>query len=650
MKKLEKKLVYFLFAVFFATFAVDGQSTQGNVGDYGVFTFQNLSSNLLMEVEGDTLWNEKYKDNALIVQNELSLDYQSLPAKWQRWHVIYQTTEDDVKYYYIRSAMSGKFLDVPSAATTEGVQMQQYREFPFGVPDQMLWRISEVSPGEYKILNKNSGLALSASGIDEGAAITQTAYVGDNIQLWQMNEQALCTYRDDEVVRFFERNKVADNYGSTAFDQGSSIPLSDGNILWVTQDAWDSWQLTDNNLFPSNHFFTLGNSMYIQPDVNNWNPDDALNITRENSAQNKPKQICDIQEGETFAWPGNGVQLDGKVYVHCGEGVGLGSNRQVIYEIWPTAEGSYDWNAVRHKISNLTPYNEVGYPNGMIKADDGYVYVFGSRNVGFGYWFELYVARFSQNDPLNSWTFWDGSSWADTPPLTETEFAEAQIYNGFGAALAVNYVNGKYVVISLDQGFWDTEDRYIRATVSDSPTGGFGAQKTIYSICEYIYGEKVRYYTPNVHPQFDNGHNELLVTYSVNFSVKEDQNIKINADGVPVENGEYIDPYFYRVKGVRIPYSLIGIPDNGVPNSINAKVKEDLVCEIYPNPADDFVNIKANVALQHSAYKIVSVDGSMVASGYVDERQIDLQKLSPGFYVLFLKKGDAVISKRIVKK
>lgn len=52
-----------------------------------------------------------------------------------------------------------------------------------------------------------------------------------------------------------------------------------------------------------------------------------------------------------------------------------------------------------------------------------------------------------------------------------------------------------------------------------------------------------------IHPQFDNEKNELLLTYSLNFS-----GCKID----PYENG-FLDPYYYRIKGIRVPYDMIGL-------------------------------------------------------------------------------------------
>lgn len=654
MKKPENLLLISVLFIFLSTLTVPAQSITGEVGEYNVYTFCNVSSARFMEVAGNILFNEKYKDNSLIVQNPASYNYESLPNKWQRWYIIYAKTEGDVKYFSIRNAMSGKFLDVPGGVTSDGIQLLQCAALLEIQENKQLWQISEVTSGKYKIINKSTGLAVTTVSNDANAAIVQSAFSGSDFQLWKLSQQSLCSYRDDQVVRFFERNDP--NSGSTAFDQASSILLSDGRVMWVTQDSWDGWELTPKNLFNSNYFFNYGNSMFLQPSVTNWNSEDAPNITRENSAQEKPRQICDIQANQTFAWPANGVELNGRVYIHCGEGNILSAKGQSIYEIWPKQEGGLVWNSVRHEITNISSYDQIIYSAGMAKAENGYVYVFGTKGVGFGSSFDLYVARFSQNEPLSAWTFWNGTNWVNNPPANNNEFKTASVYNGLGASVAVSLVHGKYVVMSLDQGFWETNDHYIRTATSDSPIEGYTTQKQIYDISEYIYGTQARYYTPNIHPEFDNGKNELLVAYSLNFSANSDQDITVNengqkiVNGVTVTKGGYIDPYFYRVKGVRIPYSMLGISNSDIPNGMESLLTPRNKIEIFPNLAKDMFCVKSDFMLQDTTFRIYSVSGILVDSGKLTGNKINIEELVEGIYILNISSEGLGETMKFIKK
>jgi hypothetical protein len=654
MKNIAQKLQFLLIALLFGMLSMQAQVLTGPVGNYGVYTLKSLSGGRFMQVGGDTLYNEKYKNSAPIVQHSAEIkggEYQ----KYQRWHILYVTTEDEVNYYYLRNTMSGKLLAVPSGTGAAGTQLEQFSESTTPV-NRMLWSITEVTPGKYRITNKGSGLAVTNqnSSTLNDTPITLEVSTEDDDQRWEINRQAPCTYRDDQVTRFFDRNTKS--FGSAAFDQASSILLSNGKVLWVTQDSWDGSELQTNNLFYSNWFFMYGNSMYLQPSATDWAADKAPNITRENSAQGRPKQICDIQPNQTFAWPSNGVEIDGKVYLHCGEGSGLTGAKQTLYEIYPKTPGSLVWTSIRHEVPGLSNYNTVGYPNGMVKADDGYVYVFGSRTgLGFGYYLQIFVARFSQADPLNSWTFWNGTTWANKPPTTDAEYAKAKVFEGQGASAAVGYVNGKYVLITLDQGFWGTTDRYARGAISNTPISGFGKAKNLYAIREYIYGTKARYYSPNIHTQSTNGQDELLFTYSLNYSTDDKQDITVNAsnqkivNGVRVTKGAYIDPYFYRVKGVRVPFSMLGIPAT-VPAAINRPKETNTGLELYPNPAKDVLNLCVANSLDGANYEIFNVVGCRMQSGKIQERTVNVQTLPAGRYTLVVKGERTVASRGFIKQ
>ncbi|UII19551.1 discoidin domain-containing protein [Fulvivirga ligni] len=368
-----------------------------------------------------------------------------------------------------------------------------------------------------------------------------SAAAADPSQVFVLNALAPDSYRDDEVTRYFQRNDQS--LGSVAFDQGSSIPLewgsNAGKVLWVTQDAWDGTSLQPNNKFPCNYFFSYNNSIFIQQDKNDWTPDDP-NMTI-NSPMGRPKQICSNQPGTDWSWPSNGVEIGNKVYMHCGEGQGLGATNQSIYVL--TESAGTLWQVERTEPAGMSNQTAIGYAHGMVKANDGYVYVFGVQTLGFGYNTGVHVARFPQSNPM-SWTFWNGSTWVNNPVTG----AAARITEGKGT-VSICQVNGKYVMISMDQGFNCDNTRNIYAATSDSPTGPFTPLTEVYKINDYMQGQYTRYYTPNVHPQYDNGRNELLMTYSVNQSACGESDC---IDG-------YIDPNYYRIRGVRIPYSKMGL-------------------------------------------------------------------------------------------
>lgn len=512
--------------------------------DYGVITLKNVAGNKFMEVGGDPLYNRKFDDQAKLQLWETS----SLDGKqnrWQKWHLIYRSTVDGVKYYQIRNLHSGKLMDVPEGSDSIGLPIQQYAAFPF-LADQQLWRLEEQSDGtSVKLVNKGNGLVLAVANgaTNNGAAIVQEQTANDNRQYWIIGLEEEDTYRDDEVVRFFNRNES--EQGSVAFDQGNSIPLSwgsnAGKVLWVTQDAWDGTSLTPDDKFPCNYFFSYGNSMLLQPSISDWNNLHTPNVTVPGGANGRPRQVCTIQANNTFAWPGMGVEIGDKVYVHCGEGSGLNATDQSLYVF--TQNTGTTWQTQRTTPAGLSGQTAILYATGMVKAGDGYVYAFGSETVGFGYESYIHVARFPESDP-QQWEFFNGTSWSPTPTTGEA----SKVADGLGSS-AVSYLNGKYILMTMDQGFNCDANRRIYLATADNPTGPFTERKAVYTINEYFYGQYARYYTPAIHPHFDNGRNELLLTYCLNYS----------ACGLDGCQDGVIDPYYYRVKGIRVPFTMIGL-------------------------------------------------------------------------------------------
>ena len=506
-----------------------------SISDYGVYEISSNLRDMTLSVEGDITQNDKYWDDAPI---GLSSDEEV--QKWQKWHVIYESSEDGVKFYKIRNLFSGKFLSVPvESIGQEGASLVQLGYMPDADEniDHKLWSISiDNTNSAYNITNKASGMVLTAPS-GESTQVTQNTRTDAEAQVWMLNALEEDSYRDDKVVNFFERNE---NYmGSVAFDQGNSVPLTwgpnAGKVLWITQDAWDGQSLTENDRFNCGNFFNYNNSMFLQPSQDNWNPEVAVNITNPDNPD-RPRQIAPNQPGTNRTWTGAAVEIGDKVYSHTAEGNGLEHVNDVLYELTQT-EGTA-WG-----VKRIEAEGAIG-GSGMVKGDDGYVYGYTTKSV-FGYQSELYVGRFPEDDPT-SWTFWNGTEWTSTQPEQGSPGAVTSTLGSTGVAK----LNGTYIVMTMDQGFNCDDNRgAVYLATSNSPTGPFTEKKKVYQITEYLKGQYARYYTPIIHPWADNGRQELLLTYSLNFGACGQDRCE---DG-------YINPYYYRIKSIRVPYEMIGL-------------------------------------------------------------------------------------------
>lgn len=509
-----------------------------SLGDYGTFLITSSLNEQLLQIKGDILQNEKYWDKAQINLEPANSSGNEL---WKKWHIIYNSTVGGVKFYKIENLFSGKFLSVPvNDIDKSGTVMEQVGvSYEIVNQDETLWSIDESPSGGFRISNKRSGMVLTnkVSTVIGGINLAvQEATNDTKNQMWMLTPIARESYREDATTNFFERNESW--MGSVAFDQGNSIPLTwgpnAGKVLWVTQDAWDGSSLR-NGLFPSNYFFSYNNSVLIQPTATDWNPHNTVNITNPGNPS-RPKQIAPNQPGTTWTWPGSGVEIGDKVYLSTGEGNGLNATGSSLIVL--TQNAGTAWN-----VSRIVPNCSLGAS--ITKGDDGYVYAYApNTSASFGYTGTLHVERAKETN-LATWEFWDGNNWTNN----ETDLKKGPIGNVLGSTSVIKFRN-KYIMMTMQQGYNCEADRgAVYIATADSPTGPFTKNKKVYQITEYLKAGYVRYYTPIIHPHADNGKNELLLTYSVNFgSCDQDANV----------NG-FMDPYYYRDKSIRVPYEMIGL-------------------------------------------------------------------------------------------
>ncbi len=517
-------------------FKIAGENT--NTEDYGAYIITSSSNENALGIRGDILFNDKYWDHSLV-------DAEPDEArKWQKWHLIFDSEVNGLKYFKIRNLFSGLYLTVPDSGYFNGICVYQDQLLESENIDFQQWRLNGVGDDFYEIINKRGGLPLTLKVNEEGDRLAVLHTQGETAsQHWKLNQIPFESYRDVQVQNFFRRNESW--MGSVAFDQGNSIPLTwgdnAGKILWITEDAWDAEQMLGPDVLNGNSFFKYNNSILIQPSKDNWNAGDALNMTNPDTKHpNRAYQIMDIQDGMDWTWPGVGLEIDDKVYVYAGEGKGLEAMNDALY-ILQQGSGT-SWT-----VERTTPVN-VGGADGMVRGDDGYVYCYSHEaNDGIGYSSNVFVRRYRESDPLLDWELWNGSGWS-TNPLTKVAVTSSK------ATTSVGKVGDVYIMMSMDMGFWCTEERNIYLSYAYSPTGPWSQKVKVCEIQEYINGDQARFYTPIVHPHFINDQNELLLTFCLNFSACDQAYSYIDENG-----NKALNAYYYRLKAIRVPLSLIGL-------------------------------------------------------------------------------------------
>lgn len=495
-------------------------------GDHADFYITCVSSNKVLEIGGTSLANGGTADQSTYLGAQ--------PGHVnQKWKI---TAQGDGTYKFMNLG-SGKYLEVTST------QSQVFQDQSSTTAYQ-LWYILNVAPGQYRIQNKATGFTLTNynDSQTDGTPVYQAQSVNNTSQYWTLTMIAADSYRDDDVVRFFQRTS-----GSEAFDGGSSIALSTGQVLWTSGDVYYN-QLNSKGEFNCGQIFNYHNSMLVQPASHSWDPTLTLNALSPNGVQ-----VFHDSNSKNLIWPGSGIQVGNNVYIH-GLEVPIGTltaSNQYLCDVTESADGK-TLNAVNAlSIPNMSGQTAITYSIGMVNPGDGYVYAYGAGGFLNA---SVFVARFSTGSPT-VWTFWNGSTWAAAP----TTASAAVVAQGPVNNNTIGYVHGKYVMIAMDFGFeCDVTSHNVYSYTSISPTGPFTHKTVVYQVPDRKQGHTPVFYIPYIHSEFDNGQSELLVTYCVNFYSKNDgTGAKCLTDCSNPDGSE--DPNDYRLKAFRIPYSLIGL-------------------------------------------------------------------------------------------
>ena len=527
------------------------QLTSGSpVSSYGTFFITNVLSGKAIEINSSGMLN----DGTGAQQNQYS-GSGTATAPNQKWIIVQQGSGaiTSTTKFKIMNVASGKYLEVPLATTNPGTGLWQDKA---NTNNAQQWHIQAVSTGVYKIINVGNGLAVTnhGSSATNGTPITQEVFVaGNTAQTWLLNGLTAEAYRDDDVVNFFHRTN-----GTVAFDEGKSIPLTyggnNGKVLWITEDAYESSQLQSNGQLYC-QFFKYHNSALLQPASHSWDQSLTPNIITNNSPVNSMEIIeSPGDHNSTYRWPGAGIEAGSHVYLYTFESAnGSTLENQVLYDLTQNTSGLNWGTAARLTPAGMSGQTETGFSNGMVKnATNDSVYVYGSKSVFFNT-SNVFLARFPVSNPSN-WSFWTGSSWSSTRTTASAAAISVGAGNTTQQNVTISKVNNKYVMMQMDLGYFcDPASHNIYISTADSPKGPFTTPKMVFTINDVYQGHLAKYYTPAIHAEFINGHNELLVTYCLNY----------NGDGgscsttTCVNNNQ--DPNFYQVKAVRIPYSLVGL-------------------------------------------------------------------------------------------
>jgi hypothetical protein len=243
------------------------------------------------------------------------------------------TTPTDGKTYYIKSAFSGKYLDVSGYSTVNGGNIQQWKYT--GATNQQ-FKLTEVSSGVYKIVGVQSGKALdvSAYSLINGGNIQQWTYkAGDNqkftfvsgasgyaikgVQSGKvLDVAAWSTDNGGNIQQWTYKSQTNQQWVFTEVSSTSStIP---GVVLGLTSDDWklngyidsptsDPDYEDDVLIAAGKTFSTYSNSYYFYSD-GEWTFFKCYRGLEGSSSSGNPRsELREMMDGDDDTWTNSGT-------------------------------------------------------------------------------------------------------------------------------------------------------------------------------------------------------------------------------------------------------------------------------------------------------------------------------------------------------
>lgn len=341
-----------------------------------------------------------------------------------------------------------------------------------------------------------------------------------------INSEDLKSYKDTAFTNQFKRST-----GWVAGDGALSIDLNNGKSLWLFGDSHiDDYDAATNTtwcLFQANN---AGLSMNIA------NPSH-----QQTHVQTSPRTwLRHGGDNSYWFWPGTGYTHGDTTFaflirLHHTGGTGSwafeGVDSLFVAKINPNNMNIYG-------ISFLGKRDNIAFGNGNIQ-EGNYIYAYGIEKQGIGN--DLKVARYPVNNVHAAWEYHSNNGWTTSPANA------VGIHNEFTSSFHVFKHKNKYVLITTEFSVGCNQGKHIYSYTSSSPTGPFSNKQTIWKVDDTLNGNYPFFYLAYAHPEFDNGKDELLVTYCIN-GYPDCENTCVN---------NRTNPDYYRPKAIRVHYNKI---------------------------------------------------------------------------------------------
>jgi len=337
-------------------------------------------------------------------------------------------------------------------------------------------------------------------------------------------------HQDAAYIAFFRQT----NHWA-AGDVATTIPLSDGRVLWLFGDSYIDQFDPATGTLPS--LFNARNAVMVQNTNDPMHPQTLCHFEAQDKSFFRPPGAGPAGFWPCF-WPGPGFQNGPAIYVYLTE-----MHKTAEGGMWGFKPIGQYWAKMSFPDLKVTSYVELPSFNGIYSwcgfipdKQTGYIYAYGDKQHSIGS--DVYVARFRTKHPESHWTFWDGEGWS------------ANVTNAMviaqGASTSVNVCKVKDTFLLLTTAFSVACDqgREIYLLTSEHPTGPFSPRQKIFTVDDAVDGHHPFFYMAEAHPEFINP-DGLLITYCVNGY----------EPCVPTTVNGRMNPDYYRPRAIRLPLS-----------------------------------------------------------------------------------------------
>lgn len=426
--------------------------------------------------------------------------------------------------------------------------------------------------------------------------------------------QVLPSHIDTTFTEYFRRST-----GWTGGDATISVPLPNGNTMWLFGDSYiDHYNSTDNTL-PC--LFQVRNCFTVQEaaDLNIMSTYIDYSSTGVNQTYFKIGNV-----GNSLYWPGHGFVKNDTVFVFLEKY----NSSTLAFQGLSIAKVLLP-SFTLLSITSIPPKNGITMGKAVLfDESSGFYYIYGNKRNWIV--FEPYVARTKfENLVSGNWEFFTGSGWS-TDASSAKKICDDPVSPGF----SVIKLKNTFYLVTQENGYLSCGlGRNIYSYSSATPSGKFQTPHLLYTVEDQVNGHYLLTYNAQAHPEFTEN-DELLVSYNVNDAV-DTLEPYVCASQCKNAFSDHLDADSYRPKFVRVPFNVLGIKSG---SSVGQQI------EVEPNPAVSFLlaHLNSGIAQRVTARfinklgEVMLVRENIELHAGVNQIQFDVSALPPDMYVMIL--------------